>query len=119
MSTRRNVSVNVTDGMIRLGTADLDQEVSGLLHRWLTMTPTAYTFRRGHQVRLQISSGMYPRVLRNLGTGEPIRAPARCEWHTSKCTWRRMAHSPSCYRPDRTTESGRPSCDIACSCVPC
>ena len=34
--------------------------------------PTAYRFRRGHRLRLQISSGAFPRWARNLGSGEPL-----------------------------------------------
>jgi len=29
-------------------------------------------FRRGHRLRLQVSSGAHPRYARNTGTGEPI-----------------------------------------------
>jgi predicted acyl esterase len=36
------------------------------------MWATAYRFRRGHRLRLQVSSGAHPRWNRNLGTGEPI-----------------------------------------------
>ena len=35
------------------------------------MWATAYRFRRGHSIRLQVSSGAHPRWNRNLGTGEP------------------------------------------------
>lgn len=33
--------------------------------------PTAYRFGRGHRIRVQISSGAFPRYGRNPGTGEP------------------------------------------------
>jgi predicted acyl esterase len=36
------------------------------------MWPTANTFRAGHRIRLQVSSGAHPLYVRNLGTGEPI-----------------------------------------------
>ena len=36
--------------------------------------PTAYRFARGHRVRVQVSSGAFPRWARNLGTGESLPA---------------------------------------------
>ena len=36
------------------------------------MFPTAVCFRRGHRIRLQVSSGAHPVHARNLGGGEPI-----------------------------------------------
>ena len=33
--------------------------------------PTAHRFRRGHRIRVQVSSGAFPRYARNPGTGEP------------------------------------------------
>ena len=43
------------------------------------MWPTANTFRAGHRIRLQVSSGAHPLFCRNAGTGEPLatgRQPA-------------------------------------------
>jgi predicted acyl esterase len=34
--------------------------------------PTAYRFKEGHRIRLQVASGAHPRFARNLGSGEPI-----------------------------------------------
>ena len=36
------------------------------------MWPTAHTFRRGHRIRVQVSSGAHPLFARNLGTGDPL-----------------------------------------------
>jgi predicted acyl esterase len=36
------------------------------------MWPTAYRFRMGHRIRLQVASGAHPRFARNFGSGEPI-----------------------------------------------
>lgn len=36
----------------------------------VTLDPTAHRFEVGHQVRLQVSGGAFPRFARNLGTGE-------------------------------------------------
>jgi hypothetical protein len=36
------------------------------------MWPTSNTFKRGHRIRLQVSSGAHPLFIRNPGTGEPL-----------------------------------------------
>jgi predicted acyl esterase len=36
------------------------------------MWATACRFQKGHQIRLQVSSGAHPRWSRNLGTGEAV-----------------------------------------------
>jgi putative CocE/NonD family hydrolase len=33
--------------------------------------PTAHRFKAGHRIRVQVSSGAFPRYARNPGTGEP------------------------------------------------
>ena len=40
------------------------------------MWPTANTFRAGHRIRLQVSSGAHPLCNRNTGTGEPLATGA-------------------------------------------
>jgi putative CocE/NonD family hydrolase len=57
-------SVNVCDGLVSLLGAD---ELSRATVR---LWPTAYRFRRGHRIRVQVSSGAFPRYARNSGTGE-------------------------------------------------
>ncbi len=37
----------------------------------MQLWPTAYRFKRGHRIRVQVSSGAFPRYARNPGTGEP------------------------------------------------
>ena len=61
----RGHSVNITDGLLRLGPGDPARIRVGL---W----PTAHRFRAGHRIRLQVSSGAHPRYARNPGTGEPL-----------------------------------------------
>jgi uncharacterized protein len=39
--------------------------------------PTAYRFQRGHRIRVQVSSGAFPRYARNPGTGEPHATASR------------------------------------------
>ncbi|MFF7594455.1 CocE/NonD family hydrolase [Streptomyces mirabilis] len=58
-------SVNVCDGLISL--TDADELTRATVRLW----PTAYRFKRGHRIRVQISSGAFPRYNRNPGTGEP------------------------------------------------
>jgi predicted acyl esterase len=41
------------------------------------MWATAHRFRRGHRLRLQVSSGAHPRWSRNLGTGEALATGVR------------------------------------------
>lgn len=58
-------SHNVCDGLVGLTRAD--ELAPATVRLW----PTAYRFRRGHRVRVQVSSGAFPRFARNPGTGEP------------------------------------------------
>lgn len=58
-------SRNVCDGLVSLTKAD---ELAAVTVR---MWPTAHRFRRGHHIRVQVSSGAFPRFARNPGTGEP------------------------------------------------
>ena len=61
----RGRSSNVCDGLVSLTGAD--QISVAAVRLW----PTAYRFTRGHRLRVQISSGAFPRYNRNPGTGEP------------------------------------------------
>ncbi|WP_329046270.1 CocE/NonD family hydrolase [Amycolatopsis sp. NBC_01488] len=58
-------SHNVCDGLTSLTAAD---ELAAVTVR---LWPTAHRFRRGHRIRVQVSSGAFPRYARNPGTGEP------------------------------------------------
>jgi uncharacterized protein len=64
-------SWNICDGLTSLSGAD---EVSRVTVR---LWPTAYLFKRGHRIRVQVSSGAFPRFARNGGTGEPRATAAR------------------------------------------
>lgn len=59
-------SFNVCDGLVSLTGAD------DLAPATVTLWPTAHRFRRGHRIRVQVSSGAFPRFARNTGTGEPL-----------------------------------------------
>jgi uncharacterized protein len=61
----RGRSRNVCDGLVSLCGAGQ----AGLAS--VRMWPTAHRFKQGHQIRIQVSSGAFPRYARNNGTGEP------------------------------------------------
>jgi hypothetical protein len=64
-------SWNVCDGLTSLSAAD--QVTAVTVRLW----PTAHRFTAGHRIRVQVSSGSFPRFARNPGTGEPRAAAAR------------------------------------------
>jgi putative CocE/NonD family hydrolase len=61
----RGRSRNVCDGLTSLSGGN---EISCVT---VALWPTAHRFRRGHRIRVQVSSGAFPRYARNPGTGEP------------------------------------------------
>ncbi|MEU1185665.1 CocE/NonD family hydrolase [Streptomyces sp. NPDC005820] len=61
-------SFNLCGGLVALTGADQ------LSRATVTMWPTAHRFKRGHRIRVQVSSGAIPRFARNTGTDEPIAA---------------------------------------------
>ena len=67
-------SLNVCDGLFRLEPGKGEPQPDGSMRIEADMWATAYRFRRGHRLRLQVSSGAHPRWNRNLGTGEPVAA---------------------------------------------
>ena len=79
----RGKSVNVCDGIV--GLRGVDGIATGPVT--VTLWPTAYLFRRGHRIRVQVSSGSHPRYARNTGTDErrpsaAVLAVARQQvWH--------------------------------------
>ena len=64
-------SWNVCDGLTRLTGAN--EPPMAVVALW----PTAYRFKRGHRIRIQVSSGAFPRFARNPGTGEPHATATR------------------------------------------
>jgi predicted acyl esterase len=53
------------DGLVSLSGAD--EIACATVRLW----STAHRFKRGHRIRVQVSSGAFPRYARNPGTGEP------------------------------------------------
>jgi hypothetical protein len=71
------VSRNVVDGIRRLDprsvpAADVTAGDDGVLAVDVELFPTAYRFRAGHRLRVQVAGGAFPRFARNPGTGEPF-----------------------------------------------
>lgn len=59
-------SVYVCDGIISL------EDAKKIDRREILLNPTAYVFKAGHCIRVQVSSGAFPAYNRNMGTGEDI-----------------------------------------------
>ncbi|MFN2226344.1 MAG: CocE/NonD family hydrolase, partial [Anaerolineae bacterium] len=70
-------STNVCDGLYRLEPGRGALQPDGSLQIAVDLWPTAYRFRAGHQMRLQVSSGAHPRWSRCLGYGEPLLTARR------------------------------------------
>ena len=67
----RGRSWNVCDGLTSVTGADKPGRVT------VALWPTAYRFKRGHRIRVQVSSGAFPRYARNPGSGEPRASATR------------------------------------------
>jgi putative CocE/NonD family hydrolase len=65
-------STNICDGLTRVSPERSPRPDDGVHVVRVQLWPTAYRFRAGHRVRVQLSSGAHPRFARNLGGGEPI-----------------------------------------------
>ena len=68
----RGRSTNVCDGIQRIEPGRGQQRTDAVLAVRVALWPTAQRFRKGHRIRVQVSSGAHPRFARNLGTGEPL-----------------------------------------------
>ncbi|MDT8307164.1 MAG: CocE/NonD family hydrolase [Anaerolineae bacterium] len=68
--TPDDLSYNVCDGIYRLAPGRGEPQGDGTFRIQVDMAGTAYRFRSGHRLRLQISGGAFPRYARNLGDQE-------------------------------------------------
>ncbi len=66
------MSINICDGLVPVRPSRPALESDGCIHISFDLWPTAYQFRRGHRIRVQVSSGAHPRYIRNTGSGEPL-----------------------------------------------
>jgi predicted acyl esterase len=64
--------MNVCDGLQRLFPGRPGADGDGCRNVRIELWPTAYRFQRGHRLRVQVSSGSFPRWDRNLGSGESL-----------------------------------------------
>lgn len=64
-------SLNLCDSIVRLEPGQSEPEADGIRHLQIDLWPTAYRFRRGQHLRVQVASGAHPRFARNTGSGEP------------------------------------------------
>jgi putative CocE/NonD family hydrolase len=92
----RGRSYNVCDGLTSLSGAD---EIS---RATIQLWPTAYRFKRGHRIRVQVSSGAFPRYARNPGTGEP-RATATTLRAADQAVYHDPTHPSAVILPTRET----------------
>jgi putative CocE/NonD family hydrolase len=69
---RGGTSRNICDGLQRVGPGYAEPAADGTLRIRFELWPAAHRFKRGHRLRLQVSSGAHPRYARNLGSGEPL-----------------------------------------------
>jgi putative CocE/NonD family hydrolase len=65
-------SINICDALLRLVAGRPPREPDGTRRVCIDLWPTAYRFKRGHRIRVQVSSGAHPRWARNPGSGEPL-----------------------------------------------
>ncbi len=65
-------SINVCDGLRRLGPDSIERTGDGWFTVSVPMWPAGHRVAPGHRLRIQVSSGAHPVYARNLGTGEPL-----------------------------------------------
>lgn len=65
-------STNICDGFLRLTPEKFKDAPDGIAAIELNLHATAHHFKKGHALRVQVSSGAHPRFARNLGTPERI-----------------------------------------------
>ena len=74
--TEKGKSFNLSDGIVRLTPGSVERSEDGVATLDIRLWPTANTFKAGHRIRLQVSSGAHPLFNRNAGTGEPLATGA-------------------------------------------
>ena len=79
-----------------VGLSGADEIACATVRLW----PTAYSFKTGHRIRVQVSSGAFPRYARNPGTGEP-RALATTLKAADQAVYHDAAHPSAVIPPTR------------------
>jgi uncharacterized protein len=93
-------SRNICDGLVRLVPPSWQRGNDGVATVEVPLWPAAHVFRRGHRLRLQVSSGAHPRFARNLGGGEPL-ATAVTMHVADQEVWHDPAHPSAIVLPVR------------------
>jgi len=65
-------SKNVCEGGLRLNEHNAPPDGEGVRRVDLELWPVGHRFKKGHRLRVHVSSGAYPKIASNPGTGEPI-----------------------------------------------
>ncbi len=94
---KKGRSTNICDGIVGVdvGASESGAEAAAVQ---VSLWPTAYLFRKGHRIRVQVSSGSHPRYARNPGTGEP-RATAVTLLVADQRVWHDVAHPSALVLP--------------------
>jgi putative CocE/NonD family hydrolase len=82
-------STNVCDGLLRLVPGKPQPQKDKTLCLKIDLWPTAHRFCSGHCIRVQVSSGAFPRFARNPGSGEPLATAT-----TLQIAEQRIYHDP-------------------------
>ena len=74
-------AINLCDGIIRARYRGPDKEPTllkpGKIYKYIVdLTVTSNVFKKGHRIRVEISSSNFPRFDRNLNTGNPFAQDA-------------------------------------------
>src|SRR5215469_3545547 len=70
-------SMNISSALVRVCEGTPARSSDGSVRVCMDLWPTAYRFRRGHCLQVQVSSGASPRFAPNTGSGEPIGTARR------------------------------------------
>ncbi len=65
-------SENVCDGLVRVSPGLFPPDADGVRAVAVELWPTAYRWRAGHRIRVQLAGAAHPRYARHTGTGEPL-----------------------------------------------
>jgi uncharacterized protein len=101
----RGRSTNICDGLLRLWPGRFEPAADGTTCARISLWPTACCFRKGHRLRVQVSSGAHPRFSRNLGSGEPL-ATATTFRVAEQRIWHDAAHPSAIVLPITNAVSG-------------
>jgi putative CocE/NonD family hydrolase len=94
-------SINISDALVRLVPGRPPREPDRTLCVRIDLWPTAHRFKRGHRIRVQVSSGAHPRWARNPGSGEPL-ATAKTLYVADQTVFHDPAHPSAIILPVQT-----------------